>query len=117
VLLEFIGTHRDAIIDRTHAQHGIPVFLDKICDALRRAPTSDLVDSEQLGKSRSDRADDPRIGPSIAQLIHDYGDVCQAITVMAGENDVAISSEEFRTLDHCLDVAIAHAITEYERAR
>ena len=41
-----------------------------------------------------------------------YGDVCQAITDLAVETDKAISAEDFRTLNRCLDDAIASAVTE-----
>jgi hypothetical protein len=51
----------------------------------------------------------------VSQVVHDYGDVCQAITELAGEMDAPISTEDFRTLNRCLDDAIAGAVTEYGR--
>src|SRR3546814_8449472 len=39
--------------------------------------------------------------------------LCQAITDLALANDVPFTMEEFRTLNRCLDNAIANAITEY----
>jgi signal transduction histidine kinase len=54
-------------------------------------------------------------GFTIAQVVHDYGDVCQAITQLSIDRSVAITTEEFRALNKCLDNAIAEAVTEYER--
>jgi signal transduction histidine kinase len=49
--------------------------------------------------------------------VHDYGDVCQAITELAVEVNAPISTDDFRTLNRCLDDAIAGAVTEYGRER
>src|SRR6185436_14191596 len=49
--------------------------------------------------------------------VHDYGDVCQAVTELAIERKISISADEFRTLNRCLDEAIAQAVTEYARQR
>ena len=56
-------------------------------------------------------------GCSLSQLVHDYGDVCQAITGLALEQSALISTTEFRHLNRCLDDAIAGAVTEYARER
>ena len=63
------------------------------------------------------RSDLFRQGLTVAQVVHAYGDLCQAITRLAMERDTAIESEEFRTLNLCLDDAIAEAVTEYARQR
>jgi signal transduction histidine kinase len=49
--------------------------------------------------------------------VHDYGDVCQALTELAVELNAPISTDDFRTLNRCLDDAIAGAVTEYGRER
>jgi hypothetical protein len=49
--------------------------------------------------------------------VHDYGDVCQAVTELALEMEAPIGTDDFRTLNRCLDDAIASAVTEYGRAR
>ena len=56
-------------------------------------------------------------GFTVSQVVHDYGDVCQAITDLAVETDAPISTDDFRTLNRCLDDAIAGAVTEYGRER
>ena len=52
-------------------------------------------------------------GFTVSQVVHDYGDVCQSITDLAMERDAPISVDDFRTLNRCLDDAIASAVTEY----
>ena len=54
-------------------------------------------------------------GFTVSQVVHDYGDICQAITELAVELDAPISTDDFRTLNRCLDDAIAGAVTEYGR--
>jgi hypothetical protein len=45
--------------------------------------------------------------------VHDYGDVCQSITDLAVELGAPIATDDFRTLNRCLDNAIAGAVTEF----
>jgi len=98
--------------------NGIPLFLDQLGAALRLAKSSDVVDHEQIGKSAGQHGHDLlRLGLSIAQVVHDYGDVCQVVTELAVDEQAPISGEEFRTLNLCLDDAIAGAVTEYARQR
>ena len=56
-------------------------------------------------------------GFTVAQVVHDYGDVCQAVTELAIELESPISADEFKTLNRCLDEAIAQAVTEFARQR
>jgi hypothetical protein len=56
-------------------------------------------------------------GFSIDQVVHDYGDLCQAITEAAFEYDAPIHVNEFQTLNRCLDNAIADAVTEFAYQR
>lgn len=54
-------------------------------------------------------------GFTVSQVVHDYGDVCQAITDLAVELATPISPDDFRTLNRCLDDAIASAVSQHER--
>jgi signal transduction histidine kinase len=56
-------------------------------------------------------------GFSVDQVVHDYGDLCQAITELAWTRGVLISAGNFRTLNRCLDNAIAGAVAEYSHQR
>ena len=52
-------------------------------------------------------------GFTVSQVVHDYGDVCQSITDLALQLNAPINVEDFRTLNRCLDDAIASAVTEH----
>ena len=129
VLYEFIAVNRDEIIRRCRAKvatrsipppteaeidHGVPVFLDQLCDALRLGQAT----SPEIGRSAIKHGHDLlRQGFTVSQVVHDYGDVCQAVTELAVELNAPISTDDFRTLNRCLDDAIAGAVTEYGRER
>jgi signal transduction histidine kinase len=129
VLHEFIETNRDEIIIRCRAKVsarstappldaeidcGVPVFLDQLTDVLRRG----LMTSPEIGTSAIEHGHDLlRQGFTVSQVVHDYGDVCQAVTELAVELNAPISTGDFRTLNRCLDDAIAGAVTEYGRER
>jgi signal transduction histidine kinase len=122
---EIIARVRKRVASRTCPQpsdlelrNGIPVFLDQLGDALRLKRSTDEIDHEQLGRSARRHGHDLlRMGLTIGQVVHDYGDVCQTITELAVEQRAPIGSEDFRTLNLCLDDAIAEAVTEYSRQR
>lgn len=132
-MFELLVTHRETIIARatsrvmarTNGQdadlelkNGIPVFLDQLGDALRLAQRSSAVEHGSIGMTAERHGSDLlRMGLTIGQVVHDYGDVCQAITELAVEQKWAISTQDFRTLNLCLDDAIAAAVTEYTRQR
>ena len=54
---------------------------------------------------------------TVDQVVHDYGDLCQAITDLAVESNTDIKANEFRTMNRCLDNAIADAVTEFAHQR
>ena len=127
MLHEFIAVNRDEIIGRCRAKvatrsvppptdveidHGVPVFLDQLMDALRLGLTS----SPEIGRSAVKHGHDLRLqGFTVAQVVHDYGDVCQSITDLAVETNAPIRTDDFRTLNLCLDDAIAGAVTQFGR--
>lgn len=129
MLHEFIAENRAEIIRRCRAKvgrrsipppthtvidHGVPVFLDQLVGALRLGLTS----SPEIGRSAVQHGHDLLLqGFTVSQVVHDYGDVCQAVTELAVELNAPISTEDFRMLNRCLDDAIAGAVTEYGRAR
>lgn len=55
------------------------------------------------------------MGFTVSQVVHDYGDICQAVTELSIEQRAPITTEEFHTLNRCLDTAIAEAVTEHGR--
>ena len=129
MLDEFITAHRDEIISRCRAKvasrttppptaaeidHGVPKFLDQLLDELRHGPsaTRDIANT-----ATAHGRDLLAQGYSVSQVVHDYGDICQAVTDMAVEQQARIDASDFRTLNRCLDDAIAGAVTEYGRER
>ncbi|HEY3044303.1 MAG TPA: HAMP domain-containing sensor histidine kinase [Vicinamibacterales bacterium] len=95
-------------------EHGVPLFLDQLVDALRLG----TVSSPEMARSAILHGHELlRQGFTVSQVVHDYGDVCQSITDLAVETDAPISTEEFRLLNGCLDDAIAGAVTQYGRER
>jgi signal transduction histidine kinase len=50
-------------------------------------------------------------------VVNSYGDLCQVITGLAVEQSAAISADEFRTLNLCLDDAVAGAVAAYATRR
>jgi signal transduction histidine kinase len=129
MLFEFIVTNRDEIIRRCRAKvagrsipppteteidYGVPVFLDQLLDTLNGVTSN----SAEINKTALQHGHDLlRRGLTVSQVVHGYGDVCQAITELAVESDAPIAADDFRTLNRCLDDAIASAVTEYGRAR
>jgi hypothetical protein len=106
--------------------HGVPLFLEQLVDTLREEQTTHIrsADSEptpaatKIGRAAAIHgADMLRRGFSVDQVVHDYGDVCQSVTALAVEQNEAISTDEFRTLNRCLDNAIADAVASFGEAR
>jgi signal transduction histidine kinase len=91
---------------------GIPLFLDQLIEALALHLDRDATDTAtRHGNALASS------GFTVAQVIHDYGDVCQVVTALAIERNAPISNEDFRRLNRCLDDAIANAVTEFCRLR
>lgn len=127
MLYEFLAVHRDEIITRCRARvatrlappptaaeidHGVPMFLDQLRDALHFGPRS----GSEIGETALRHGHDLLLqGFTVSQVVHDYGDICQTVTELALELNAPISTEDFRVLNRCLDDAIAGAVTEYGR--
>lgn len=130
MLDDFLAVNRDEILARvrllrnapvstaTELTHGLPLFFDQLREALRRAAHRETADHEDIQRSASRHglALFER-GLTVAQVVHDYGALCQVITSLAFEQKASIGIDEFQTLNLCLDDAIAGAATEYVRHR
>ena len=127
MLHEFIAANRDRIITRcrervatrpraTHNEaeidSGVPLFLDQLVHTLQAKGTPTLEISKSAALHGHDLL---RKGFTVSQVVHDYGDVCQTITELALETNAPIETSDFRTLNCCLDEAIAGAVTVYGR--
>src|SRR6185503_7193763 len=88
----------------------------QLSDTLRLDGTPAPFPADAIGASAARHGGDLlRLGFTLSQVVHDYGDVCQTITALAVEQNASISVEEFHTLNRCLDTAIAEAVTEHAR--
>lgn len=142
MLHEFLNANRTELVARCRAkvdlrpappqvpvemQHGIPIFLDQLIDTLRKdgewtasGPHANPGRPRRLLTDISASATKHgrellREGFTVDQVVHNYGDLCQAITELAVERNQPVDADEFRTLNGCLDDAIADAVTEYSR--
>ncbi|MGZ6141994.1 MAG: sensor histidine kinase [Myxococcales bacterium] len=98
-------------------ESGVPLFLDQFIE-LYAATKHDHPPARSAGTSATQHGNDRlKRGFTIAQVVHDYGDICQAITELAGNQAVHVTTDDFHALNLCLDNAIAEAVTEYSRQR
>ena len=113
-------------------ENGIPMFLGQLirtleaedggrtADGVRISGTSggsDLALSEIGVSATAHGASLLGLGYTVDQVVHDYGDLCQAITDLTFERNAPFSVDEFRTLNRCLDNAIADAVLEFSAQR
>lgn len=129
MLHSFLTEHREEIVARTRAkvaarlaprasddqlENGPPLFLSQLIEILRLTTVSGgAMDTSATAHG----GDLLRLGYTVGQVVHDYGNVCQAVTELADELQAPITPDEFHTLNRCLDNAIAGAVTEYTRLR
>ena len=143
----FLANNREELIERCAAkvalrpkrsatkaqlQNGIPMFLEQLERTLEAEEHGGEEESASIsGASGGDQSKLSEMGVSatahgkqllelgftVDQVVHDYGDLCQAITDLAVERDAPFGVDEFRTLNRCLDNAIADAVTEFSFQR
>lgn len=140
---QFLANNRGELIERCKAKvaqrprraatptqlaNGIPTFLDQLMRTLEAQENGEVDESFRIsGAAGGDAAASSesglsaaahgkellRLGYSVDQVVHAYGDLCQAITDLAVERDAPFCVEEFRTLNRYLDNAIADTVTEF----
>jgi len=143
----FLSNNRAGLLERCKAKvaarpnraasqaqlsNGIPMVLDQLIRTLQAEEAGQYDQSidisgpaggegsvlSQIGVSATAHgASLLGLGYSVDQVVHDYGDLCQAITDLAFERDAPFSVDEFRTLNRCLDNAIADAVLEFTAQR
>jgi signal transduction histidine kinase len=147
MMYEFLFNNRNDLIARCKSKvalrpkreatddqlkNGVPLFLDQLKRTLEAEQRSDDKSSLEIsGSSGGDIHKLSEVGVSAAthgkalltlgysvdQVVHDYGDLCQAITDLAFERDAPFSIDEYRTLNRCLDNAIADAVSAFSVQR
>lgn len=143
----FLSDNRDELIARCKAKvarrpqraatptqlaHGIPMFLEQLIATLQAEQSGDSAGGTRIsGPAGGDGSELSQIGITatahgqelmelgytVDQVVHDYGDLCQSITDLAVERNAPFSVDQFRTLNRCLDNAIADAVTEFSAHR
>ena len=118
-------------MDDPAQEFGIPQFLDQLIKTLQVEQTSEPMRSREISGPDGGKLVVSEIARTAArhgselllqgfpvdQVVHDYGDLCQAITGLAFEQKAPIQADEFQTLNRCLDNGIADAVKEYARQR
>jgi signal transduction histidine kinase len=133
VLHEFLITNRREILARSREKlatrevpiptaselaDGLPLFLDQLIAVLRTGKGERSSGQSSVGNSAALHGGElQRLGLTVGQVVQDYGSICQSVTELADERDVAITAAEFHTFNGCLDDATARAVTEYEHRR
>jgi hypothetical protein len=146
MLHELVAANRGELIERCKAKvgkrasppagsaeigQGVPRFIDQLVEALRHAEANPaegpdgkldfskgmtpLIESSRTAASHGREL--LRAGYTVDQVVHDYGDLCQALTELAKETRAPVSVDEFRTLNRLLDNAIADAVSSYQHHR
>lgn len=143
MLHEFLQGHRNALIELCtlktrlrrapdpvdpQLEHGIPLFIDQLIATLQAEQPSAPIRSatvaaptdggkQILSEIRCTALQHGRElaehGFTVDQVVHGYGDLCQAVTELAVERGESMQMQEFRTFNRCLDDAIADAATEF----
>jgi hypothetical protein len=140
MLYDFLTSNRNELINRCRGKvanrspqipapddHGVPLFLQQLVNTLCReqlttvdsAPEPEPAPaSTAIGRAAALRGVELlHSGYTVDQVVHDYGDICQAVTELAAEQKAPVTIDEFRTLNRCLDNAIADAVTAFGSAR
>ena len=114
------------------AASGIPLFLAQLQRTLeaeeRQEPLvslrisgasgGDALAASEMGAAAMLHGEELlALGYSVDQVVHGYGDLCQAVTDLAFELDAPIAVSEFRTLNRCLDNGIANAVAAFSAQR
>jgi signal transduction histidine kinase len=146
-VFHFLTNNRDELIARCKAKvarrsgaaassvqlsNGVPLFLEQLTRTLEAEEAGELGESFRIsGASGGDTHALSEMGVSasahgrallelgytVDQVVHDYGDLCQAISDLAVERDAPFGVDEFRTLNRCLDNAIADAVSSFAAQR
>ena len=142
MLYHFLNDNREELIARCRTKvalrassgtpdneldHGVTIFLEQLIRTLQLEDSNDPMRSRTISgpsgglPALSEMSESAGLhgrellthGYTVDEVVHDYGDLCQAISDLAFERSEAVTIDEFRTLNRCLDNAIANAVTEF----
>jgi signal transduction histidine kinase len=126
-----VAQRSDRAATKKQLENGVPRFLDQLIRTLRSeqsgatleglaisGPANGTAALSEVGETAAQHGKSLlSLGFTIDQVVHDYGDLCQSITDLAFERDAPFAIAEFRTLNRCLDNAMADAVTEFSYQR
>ena len=123
-----VSRRRTPTATTAEMEYGVPLFFEQLIKTLEVEQTREPLKSRhvsgpsgggapawsEMGAAAAVHGHDLfRRGFTVDQVVHDYGDLCQAITDLAVDRTARFEIDEFRTLNRCLDNAIAGAVTEF----
>jgi signal transduction histidine kinase len=129
---EKVADRPDRLPNKQQLEQGIPMFLDQLIRTLQaenRGAAAEAMAVSGLPSGDPDRhaevgvsaaihgADLLTLGYSINEVVHDYGDLCQAVSDLSIDLNEIFTLHEFRTLNRCLDNGIADAVTAFSEHR
>jgi len=118
--------------NKQQLEQGIPMFLNQLIrtlEAEHRGTTGEAlaISGSSLGEAHQHPelgvtaaihgADLLALGYSINEVVHHYGDLCQAVSDLSIDLNEKFELHEFRTLNRCLDNGIADAVTGFSEHR
>jgi signal transduction histidine kinase len=127
-----VSARPDRSANKRQLEQGIPMFLDQLIRTLQAEsqgksseglavsgpPSGDPFGHAELGASAAIHgADLLTLGYTINEVVHDYGDLCQAVSDLSIDLNEKFEVDEFRTLNRCLDNGIADAVTAFSEQR
>jgi signal transduction histidine kinase len=146
MMYEFLANNRDDLIARCRhkvsmrpgraatagqLRNGVPIFLDQLIRTLELEQADEPAQGAKISGPAGGAVAFSEVRTyaelhgkdlldmdfTVDQVVHDYGDLCQAVTDLAIERDAPFEIEEYRTLNRCLDNAIANAVSEFSYQR
>jgi signal transduction histidine kinase len=135
MLHEFLTSNREELISRCqetaaarraplatgkNLECGLPIFLTQLTRVLREETPGPKAAMQPGGLRENSGNHGNELllqGFTVDQIVHGYGDLCQAVTGLAIERNASITNHEFRIFNRCLDDAIADAVSEFTHER
>jgi len=142
MLYEFLSENRDWLLDRCkkfreartrvssddRTDEAIAAFLEQLNDSLKieqanaNVHATDEISGSSIGvPTHFDIGTDAsehgkameKLGFSVNDVVHSYGDMCHAIVELAIEQGMSFTVPEYRMLNRCLDNAVSSAVSEF----
>ena len=94
-------------------RRGLPVFFEHLILSLQNS-NCEISENKMVAGAADHGRELLHLHYTLSHVVHAYGAMCQAVTELAHRRKANISSKEFNTLNMCLDIAIAAAVSEFQ---